>query len=310
MKLKSKATELLDRFAARIAERVSERLAANGAEVARTDAAQVGILQLDYPFTPRPRWGQAWDLPVHTELLEIIRSADPEVSKHLQTIAAYGEPLARIAEETDDPHAPYWVNGWLPGWDGAAIYAFLADRKPATYLEVGSGNSTKFARRAITDQQLSTRIISIDPHPRAEIDALCDTVIRSALEDVQLELVLSGLASGDVVFIDNSHCAFQNSDVTVTFLELLPRLPANVLIGIHDIFLPDDYPTEWAPRGYNEQYLLATFLLGGHRGTEIILPAFDASRRPELRDTVNAIWQDNSFPRVERHGGAFWLRTV
>ena len=64
------------------------------------------------------------------------------------------------------------INGWLPGLDSAALYAFLARTDPALYLEVGSGNSTKFARRAITDHGLRTRLVSIDPQPRAEIDAL------------------------------------------------------------------------------------------------------------------------------------------
>ncbi len=33
--------------------------------------------------------------------------------------------------------------------------------------------------------------------------------------------------------------------------------------AVHDIFLPDDYPPEWADRYYSEQYLLAAWLLGG-----------------------------------------------
>src|SRR5260370_7237099 len=33
----------------------------------------------------------------------------------------------------------------------------------------------------------------------------------------------------------------------------LPMLPAGVLIHIHDIFLPFDYPPIWGWRAYNEQ---------------------------------------------------------
>lgn len=54
----------------------------------------------------------------------------------------------------------------------------LAAGNPATYLEVGSGNSTRFARRAITVHGLRTRIVSIDPEPRAVVDELCDEVVR------------------------------------------------------------------------------------------------------------------------------------
>ena len=105
--------------------------------------------------------------------------------KHLGAILELREPLLRIPA-TADPAAdgaaagePTWVNGWLPGLDSAALYTILARTDPALYLEVGSGNSTKFARRAIEDHGLRTRLVSIDPQPRAEIDALCDEVVRS-----------------------------------------------------------------------------------------------------------------------------------
>jgi len=59
------------------------------------------------------------------------------------------------------------------------------------YFEIGSGHSTKFARHTIKRSAasrlplggLQTKVISVDPHARAEIDALCDEVIRMPLED-------------------------------------------------------------------------------------------------------------------------------
>ena len=51
-------------------------------------------------------------------------------------------------------------------------------RRPRRFIEIGSGNSTKFARRAIRDHWLNTSIVSIDPFPRSEIDAICDEVVR------------------------------------------------------------------------------------------------------------------------------------
>ena len=121
-----------------------------------------------------------------------------------------------------------------------AIYSFLRSRRPATYLEIGSGNSTKFAARARQDGRLDTKIVSIDPSPRAEVDALCDEVIRSPFELADLS-VLDRLVPGDIVFFDGSHRVFMNSDVAAFFLDAVPRLPAGVLIGVHDIYLPDDY---------------------------------------------------------------------
>lgn len=139
--------------------------------------------------------------------------------------------------------------------DSVAIYGFISENKPVRYYEIGSGNSTKFAKQAIKDYKLQTRILSIDPNPRAEIDSICDQVVRKPLEEVNLN-IFEDLEAGDVLFIDNSHRSFMNSDVTVVFLEILPRLKPGVFVEFHDIYLPFDYPQEWDTRYYNEQYLL------------------------------------------------------
>jgi hypothetical protein len=68
------------------------------------------------------------------------------------------------------------------------LYAIVATNKPRTLIEVGSGNSTRFARRAIRDHSLNSQIISIDPQPRVEVTALCDEVIRLPLEQVDLQI--------------------------------------------------------------------------------------------------------------------------
>jgi hypothetical protein len=35
-----------------------------------------------------------------------------------------------------------------------------------------------------------------------------------------------------------------------------------VLVHVHDVFLPDDYPPEWEWRGYNEQLGIAALIQG------------------------------------------------
>ncbi len=167
---------------------------------------------------------------------------------------------------------PYWFNFWFPPLDGLSLAGVLKLRNPKLYLEVGSGNSTKFARKAVKEHTLGTRIVSIDPSPRAEIDAICDEVIRRPLENTEIS-VFNRLQSGDVLLIDSSHRSFMNSDVTVFFTEILPGLPPGVIYGIHDIFLPNDYPATWTDRYYNEQYLLTMYLLGGAAGDRVLFPA-------------------------------------
>ena len=262
-------------------------------------------IHLDYPVHPRPRYGHG--RPPHPQLTALLAAGDARYRARLEDILRHADALAAIPREPGPDGEPAWINGFIPGLDGAALYAFVAGGRPATYLEVGSGNSTRFARRAVRDTGGATRIVSIDPEPRAEVDALCDEVIRTPFEDTDLA-VLDRLVPGDVVFVDNSHRLFTNSDATVVFLELLPRLPAGVLVGIHDIYLPQDYPPEWNDRFYSEQYALAAFLLGGHAGFSIELPAFYASTHAELGGVLNPLWERPGFDGVERHGGAFWMR--
>ena len=177
---------------------------------------------------------------------------------------------------------------------------------PATYLEVGSGTSTKFARRAIADHGLRTRVVSIDPNPRAEIDSVCDEVLRTPLEDLDLA-VFDTVGPGDIVFVDNSHRVFTNSDATVVFLEVLPRLAPGVLVEIHDIYLPDDYPPDWNDRYYSEQYVLAGYLLGGGQAFTVELPNWFVTTDPELSRILAPLWA--ALGDLEHHGGSFWLRT-
>ena len=171
------------------------------------------VISLDYAVHPRARWGNAWGLPAHDILEKIIYRNDKSIILTLETIAGYREALRNIPVRAPEDHDdPRWINGWLPGLDGAALYALVRERRPAVYWEVGSGNSTRFVRQAIIDGNLPTRIISIDPSPRAEIARLCDEVLRAPLEDTCA--LWARICSGDICFIDCSHRAFQNSDVT------------------------------------------------------------------------------------------------
>jgi Methyltransferase domain len=264
-------------------------------------------LVLDYPVHPRVRYG--WGSPSHPGLEAMISPGLDRYRGVLSSFLAHRERLSTITGDSPAaPGDPQWVNSFIPGLDGVALYSFVADARPTHYLEVGSGNSTKFVKRAVRDHGLATKVVSIDPYPRAEVDALCDEVIRLPVEDADLG-VFDRLVAGDVLFIDNSHRAFQNSDATVMLTEVVPSLPAGVLVGVHDIFLPDDYPAEWSKRYYSEQYLLAAWLLGGGNGCEIVLPTHYIRRFPELDSMCDPIWSAPELAEVQRHGGAFWFRT-
>jgi hypothetical protein len=227
----------------------------------------------------------------------------------IATIARHADAFRSIpVHDPGDPARPRWVNGFLPGLDGAALYAFAREQRAATYVEVGSGNSTRFVRQACRDGALDTRIVSIDPFPRAEIDALCDEVVRRPLERADLS-VFARLTGGDMVFFDGSHQTFMGNDVAVFFGEVLPALAPGVLVGIHDVYLPFDYPVDIADRYYSEQYVLAAWLLGRRHADDVLLPA-QYAYHGELRPEIDALWRDPHFAGVEGHGVALWMTTA
>jgi len=205
----------------------------------------------------------------------------------------------------------------LFGLDGVSLYCFTRKLTPRRYIEIGSGNSTLFVHRARRDGDISMEIVSIDPAPRREIDAISDTAIRQPLESIDLG-VFSGLGEGDIVFLDGSHRAFMNSDVTVFFLDVLPELPPGVLVGIHDIHLPDDYLPRDAKDYYSEQYLLACYLLGEAGWLRPVLPCWYVSHHPELQELVRSLVPPYLEGRPRRahvraescpDGVIFWLLT-
>jgi hypothetical protein len=98
-----------------------------------------------------------------------------------------------------------------------------------------------------------------------------------------------------------------NSDVTVFFLEILPRLQAGVLVQVHDIYLPNDYPAEWTDRFYSEQYLLACLLLARDPGVEIILPNAFLSNDAGSRHILDTLWYAVNIDGPEQDGSSFWM---
>lgn len=250
------------------------------------------VIVLNYRVDPHPRYrlGKA----PHPQLWSWFDARRGACDAFLDSIRATRSALERIPASTDDPTEPHWRNIWFSVLDAMALYALVAARAPKRIVEIGSGNSTKFAARAIRDHRLDTRITSIDPKPRAEIDRLCDEVVRAPLENVAAD-VLARLGPGDFLFIDSSHRAFTNSDVTTLFLEIVPELPPGVVLHVHDVFLPWDYPEEWSDRFYSEQYLLACALLSAPRRFELIGGNAFISFDPALRAKATALVENSAL---------------
>ena len=195
--------------------------------------------------------------------------------------------LARIEALADrlralegPPPAPRWNQDWFPRLDGAALYAFVRTAMPRRILEVGSGHSTRFIAQAVADGGFPCAVTCVDPQPRADLGRLPVELRRRLFGAADAELA-DELGPGDILLVDSSHVAMPGSDVDLLLNRVLPRLRPGVLIHLHDIFLPDAYPADWAWRGYNEQGAVAAMLAGG--GWDILFARRFARQRFEMR---------------------------
>jgi methyltransferase family protein len=260
-------------------------------------------LNFEYDVDCRPRY---WPAP-HQKLNEIISAECNRYQEHLRKFAGCAEEFAAIGRQSQADGDPFWENGFFGGTDAIALHGILAEVQPSTYFEIGSGNSTRFARHAVRIHGLRTRIVSLDREPRAQIDSLCDEVIRSPLEQTDMS-VFDRLNPGDILFYDGSHQVLQNSDVTVFFLDVLPRLRPGVWVHIHDVYLPWDYPPDWVERHYAEQYMLACWLLSETPRLQLELANYFISRDASLMAHLDPIYQ--LLPGLQAIGGSFWMRIL
>lgn len=269
------------------------------------DRAIRKVTVVDYPYEMAIRYGAG--RPSHPELSERIGQGRDRYAAFIDELGDIQSQLADIPlGGSYEDSKPFWLNSWFPALDGMALTQMLRRHAPKRFMEIGSGMSTKFARRAVEAYGLSTRLLSIDPQPRATIDRLCDEVIRRPLETCDAA-IFQTLEAGDILFLDSSHRAFQNSDVTVFFLEILPRLKPGVIVHIHDIYLPDDYISGHVYRMWNEQYLLATALLFGGDRFEILFPCWYVGQDPALSAKAKALLCKGPLSELDLYGASFWL---
>ena len=274
-------------------------------------------LFVEYPVRRAPRYG--YGKPPHEQILTILDRHRGTFEKILAGLADIKPLLESIPLNgpQDDPVRPYWNSEWFGPRDAAALMYFILQNRPVRFVEIGSGMSTKFARAAITYGELSTRITSVDPLPRKEINEICDNIVRDVLQDVDLG-IFDELQAGDILSFDGSHILFMDSDVSVFFLDVLPRLKPGVLVHVHDIFWPVDYPPSWGTRFYAEQYLLGELILAGDSKINIKLANAFIDFDPHLRQAARGLLPEDPAQLSELSAGiqgpgmwasSFWFET-
>lgn len=196
--------------------------------------------------------------PAAEALLGAARGEFAEVVGGIDALAAALGAIPAAAE----PPAPRWNQDWFSRLDAAAAYVLVRRHRPAAIVEIGSGHSTRFLARAAADGGLTTRILCIDPEPRAALAGLGVEWRRETVQQTPPAL-FSDLRADDILFVDSSHILMPGTDVDHVLNRVLPALQPSVLVHLHDIFLPDRYPAEWDWRGFNEQLGVLALMQGG-----------------------------------------------
>jgi hypothetical protein len=262
---------------------------------------------VEYDYTARIRYGSRTP---HPQLSELLHKKRDDYAAFIDSMGALREDFNAIATEGSYSNiTPFWLNTWFAPLDAMALQTMLWRHRPKLFVEIGSGMSTKFAHHTVEKRALKTRMVSVDPQPRNQIDRLVDRTVRAPLESVNLEN-FNYLRADDILFLDSSHRSFQNSDVTVFFLDILPRLAPGVIVHVHDIYLPYDYPAGHLGRLWNEQYLLATALLFGSNAFEVLFPSWYVSQEKELSAQIARKFRTGQFSGVSLHGVSFWMRKI
>jgi Methyltransferase domain len=231
----------------------------------------------------------------------------PDALKLVAQLSAYAAEADQfLKSRTGD--LKFWTRTYA-SVDSAALFAMLRHLRPRRYIEVGCGFSSRVSAAALRRNESDghpCQALFIEPYPPkhlAELN-LPGEFLQQKVEQVPLER-FQALDAGDVLFIDTSHVIKVQNDVEFELLHVLPSLKPGVIVHIHDIFTPYDYPGEWLVGdgtnlgGANEQYALECLLSGG-RDWQVTLPLF-------------LLWQDhraalNALVNSDERPAAFWIR--
>ena len=157
-------------------------------------------------------------------------------------------------------------NKFFEAGDAEIYYQIIRYFKPKKIIEIGSGHSSLLAKQAIKNNKkidnVTTKLTCIEPYENRWLEENDIHVIREKVEEIDIK-IFSDLNKNDILFIDSSHVIKPQGDIIKIFLEILPKLKPGVIVHIHDIFSPRDYPENWLKvenRFFNEQYLLEGIL--------------------------------------------------
>lgn len=238
---------------------------------------------------------------------------DWNIDGQLRTLKTlvYSDELQSVPRKGGGGLEFFMDNGMFEAGDAEFWYQLIRATKPKRIYEIGSGNSTLMAVKAILQNQVedggySCRHICVEPFEVPWLEQVGVSVIRQKIEDVDTSL-FADLEENDILFIDSSHMIRPQGDIVFEYLELLPTLNKGVIVHLHDIFSPRNYPGHWLQndcRFWNEQYLLEAFL--SHNNSWKIIGALNYLRHHEYERLKSVA----PFLTPEQYPGSFYIQRV
>jgi hypothetical protein len=211
-------------------------------------------------------------------------------------------------EPTGSPRDYHAGNPMFSRLDAWMLQAMLRHFRPRRMIEVGCGWSSLLTAR-VNREYLNGELdfTCIEPYPPDFLQEGIEgtsRVIQSPVQELPLDSFLE-LDDGDILFIDSSHTAKTGGDVVFLFQEVVPRLAEGVIVHVHDIFLPRDYPPGWvfSGRAWNEQYLVRAFLSFNSAFRVLLAVAW----LKEFHEDVLRLLPD--YPdKYQDGGGSLWIQ--
>ena len=229
---------------------------------------------------------ETWSKP--SDLPGVDLHAEGQLRLMEEVLSAYQHECDYRQRSGDDPSEFYTQNGYFGYVSAAAMHSMIRHHRPQRIMEIGAGHSTRVIARAVdknAEAGVPAELIVVDPYLDCTILDGIQAISEfqaCRVEDMSLDRFTS-LQDGDILSIDTSHAVRMGGDVVFLYLEVLPRLAPGVLVHIHDIFLPFNYPRQWLEQRYfwNEQYLLHAFLVSNHAYDVLWLQKYAESAFPE-----------------------------
>jgi hypothetical protein len=227
----------------------------------------------------------------------------------------FGHECDWPANPTEDLLQFYAENGSFSYGCAAGTHSIIRHFRPQRVFEIGSGKSSLIISAALSinaKSSLRAEYTIIDPYPGELVEKGLPgltNLIKKRVETLDPGF-FDSLEENDILFIDSGHTVRIGGDVNYLILDVLPRLAKGVIVHLHDIPLPFEYPKVYAtnPRFrvfWTEAYLLQAFLCFNNQ-FEVLMAM--SNLMTEHADQFRAAFPTYDPAKYPSVSGSFWIR--